>query len=550
MRVPEDAGHSSRSHLMKASLQFGLAVISGLLLVFSFPRFDLAFLAWIALAPLIFVIASEAAAGRLGPLRALTLGWVTGLVFAFLADNWVAHSMINYGGMLTAVAYAVAFLFSAVLAIFAGLFSLGLSQLVKRFGWGAVSLVPVLWVSTEWLRPLVTGVTWNALGISQWQNIRVAQLSRVGGVHLVSWEVAAASAFVVLLVRGRTPASRRGATALALIGLLLLIVPFQAMSVSGSKVVVAGVQPNLPLEDSGNTFDANEGLNQAIKLSQEAIDQVRPRKADLVVWAEAPISLFYETDQEVRARLDKFAAETGCYLICNTVTHSDGKYFNSVETIGGHANDAPMARYDKIRLVPFGEYVPWRAVLGRFVPAIVGTFAAGKEAVVNTLRLESERTSVASAGEHGTPQGGIVIEHTTSLVRVGSFICYEAAYPNLVRQFVLNRATLLVNVSNDAWFGNTSGARQHLAHATMRAIENERDLIRVTNSGVSALITSDGEVINQLPEFTPASRTWMAQTRSGLTPYTRFGDWFAIVCTVLSATAVAASFLRFSGKSR
>jgi len=537
---------------MKSSLQFGLAVTSGLLLVFSFPRFDMAYLAWIALAPLVFVIASQASqagAGHLRPFRALTLGWVTGLVFTFLAENWIAHSMTSYGGMLTAVAYGVAFLFAAVLAIFTGLFSLGLSQLVRRFGWGAVSLAPVVWVSTEWLRPLVTGVTWNALGVSQWQNIRVAQLSRVGGVYLVSWEVAAASAFIVLLVRGRTPASRRGATALALIGLLLLVVPFRAMSASGSRVMVAGVQPNIPLEEPGNAVDVSEGLNQEIKLSQEAIDQVRPRKVDIVVWAEAPISLFYESDPEIRARLDKFAADTGCYLICNTITHSDGRYFNSVETVGGKPNDGPMVRYDKIRLVPFGEYVPWRAVLGRFVPAIVGSFTAGTQAVVNTLRVESERTSVAASGESSTPQGGIVIEHTTSLVRVGAFICYEAAYPNLVRQFVLNRATLLVNVSNDAWFGNTAGARQHLAHAAMRAIENERDLIRVTNSGVSALITSDGEVINQLPEFTPASRTWMAQTRSGLTPYTRFGDWFAIVCTVLSAAAIAASFMRFKGKS-
>jgi apolipoprotein N-acyltransferase len=530
---------------MKPSTQFGLAVISGLLLVFSFPRFNLAFLAWVALAPLIYAVSREAAEGRLKAVRAFGLGWISGLVFTFLAENWIAHSMTNYGGMLTAVAYAVAFLFAAVLAIFPALFSVALAQLVKRFGWGAISLAPVLWVSTEWLRPLVTGVTWNALGVSQWQNLRVAQLARVGGVYLVSWEVAAASAFVVLLVRGRSTATRRAATALALIGLLLLVVPFRTMSASGATVMVAGVQPNIPLGEPGTSVDANEGLNQLIKLSHDAIAQVRPRKVDIVVWAEAPISLFYESDPGVRDRLDRFASETGSYLISNTITHNNGQYFNSIETIvpQGHPNDPPVVRYDKVRLVPFGEYVPWRPVIGRFVPAIVGSFTAGKDAVVNTLRIESERTSVAATGEGGTPQGGVVIEHTTTLVRVGAFICYEAAYPNLVRQFVLNRATLLVNVSNDAWFGNTAGARQHLAHAAMRAIENDRDLVRVTNSGISALITSDGEVVNPLPEFTAASRVWMARTRSGITPYTRFGDWFAIACTLLSVIAVAASLL-------
>src|SRR5262249_7319805 len=199
--------------------------------------------------------------------------------------------------------------------------------LVKRFGWGAIALAPVLWVATEWLRPLVTGVTWNALGVSQWQNLRVAQLSRIGGVYLVSWEVAAASAFVVLLVRGRATATRRGATAIALIGLLLLVVPFRATSVSGGTGLVAGVQPDIEMGEPGNSIDVNEGLNQEIKLSQDAIAQVSPRKVDMVVWAEAPISLFYASDPAVKERLDKFASDTGCYLICNTITHKDGQYF-------------------------------------------------------------------------------------------------------------------------------------------------------------------------------------------------------------------------------
>ena len=179
-------------------------------------------------------------------------------------------------------------------------------------------------------------------------------------------------------------------------------------------------------------------------------------------------------------------------------------------------------------------------MLGRFVPAIIGDFTPGNEAVVNLLRLGTERAAI-TMGDEGAPSAAI--ERTTNYVRVGAFICYEAAYPNLVRRFVQNGATLLVNVSNDAWFGNTAGARQHLMHAMMRAIENDRDLLRVTNAGISALVTADGRVVDPLPTFTPAAQVWQARTRSDRTFYTRRGDWFAIGCSILTAAVLAASFI-------
>jgi apolipoprotein N-acyltransferase len=248
------------------------------------------------------------------------------------------------------------------------------------------------------------------------------------------------------------------------------------------------------------------------------------------------------------------ARETGSYLIVSTATVEGQQYFNSVHTISPHSNsqlDAkPPRRYDKIRLVPFGEYVPWRPVLGRFVPTIVGDFTPGKEAVVNLLRLGAER-AVIMTGEGGPPTPAI--ERTTNYVRVGSFVCYEAAYPNLVRRFAQNGATLLVNVSNDAWFGNTAGARQHLMHAMMRAIENDRDLLRVTNSGISALATADGRAVDPLPMFTSGAQVWQARSRSVRTFYTRRGDYFAIGCAILAVAVLAASLtnpLRRSNEKR
>jgi apolipoprotein N-acyltransferase len=179
-------------------------------------------------------------------------------------------------------------------------------------------------------------------------------------------------------------------------------------------------------------------------------------------------------------------------------------------------------------------------VLGRFVPAITGDFKPGTQAVVNTLKLNTQRADIAVSAANGAT--GPAIERTTSFVRTGAFICYEAAYPELVRRFVQNGATLLINVSEDGWFGNTAGARQHLAHAQLRAIENDRDLVRVTNTGISALLTADGQVLDPLPQFVEGTQIWQAQTRSGQTFYTRYGDWFAVLAGLATLILLALSF--------
>lgn len=524
-----------------------MAAVSALLLILSFPPFELSFLAWVALAPLLKVIA-EGITTR----RALWLGWLVGFEFTFFAENWIAHSMTHFGQVLTVVAYTVAMLFAAILAIFPAIFAAAMAKLTRRFGWWALAFAPVVWVATEWLRPIVTGVTWNALGVSQAQHFRIASLSRLGGVYLVSAEIVATSALIVLALKFRERSVARAAALLFLFAAIFFMLPPQLHrpEPDGATVTVVGAQPNLPPDSSVTARD----LDDITKLTKEAISRAPDKKADIVIWAESPLALFYENDPAVREKLDVVARETGGYLIVSTATVEGQRYFNSVHTISPHSgsqfNAKPLRRYDKIRLVPFGEYVPWRPVLGRFVPTIVGDFTPGNEAVVNPLRLQPER-AVIMTQEESAPSAAI--ERTTNYARVGSFVCYEAAYPNLVRRFAQNGATLLVNVSNDAWFGNTAGARQHLMHAMMRAIENDRDLLRVTNSGISALVTADGRVVDPLPMFTSGSQVWQARTRSVRTFYTQRGDYFAIGCAILTVAVLAASFtnpLRRSGEKR
>lgn len=523
--------------------QLALAVATAALLLLAFPPFEYDFLAWVALAPLLLALAEGAS-----PRRAFLLGWLVGLVFTFGAEHWIAHSMTHFGGMLTIVAYAVALVFASVLAVFPGLFAWVMTRLVGRFGWSAVAFAPLVWVATEYVRPLVTGVTWNALGVSQYAVLPVARLARWGGVALLSAELVAASAVIVLLLKAREAGPRRAAAMLMMGALAFFFLPTEQTQ-AGLTVTAIGVQPNLPPDAPPTPESTTRDLENNIRLAKTAIAQTPNQAADLIIWAESPLALFYENDPATRDRLQTFAAETRAYLIANTVTRDGERYFNSISTISPRPDEAADAlqRYDKIRLVPFGEYVPFNAVLKHLVPRVIssdtGGFAAGRTAVVNRLRLREQLAATSVEGE-------AALERTTNFLRVGGFICYESAYPNLVRQFVRNGAGLLVNVSNDAWFGNTAGARQHVAHVAMRAIENDRDIVRATNSGISALVTSDGQIVNALPSFTAGATAWQATARRGTTFYTRHGDWFGLGCAVLSVALLAAGLSKPAGASK
>jgi apolipoprotein N-acyltransferase len=531
--------------------RIGLALLSAGLLLLSFPSLDRPEAAWVALAPLLLAVGGGEETAS--PRWAFGLGWLTGIIWIFFAENWIAHSMIVYGQFVTVLAYGVALLFAAILAIFPGLFALAMRELVRSFGWMAFGAAPIVWVAGEWLRQAITGVTWNAIGISQVGQYRVARLAQYGGVYLVSAEVVALSAILVLVIRLRQRSAGRVAVLLGLAATLLYFLPSTAQPVegeTGAVVRVGGIQPNLPPDGTTHPERLGEDLENHLRLTRETVAARREGGGglDLMVWAESPLSLFHDTDPVLRELLAALAKETGAYLIINGVGREGEAFFNSLHLIDPRPTQALESprRYDKMRLVPFGEYVPFRAILGRFVPAITGDFQPGEEAVVHLLRLETERTATITdeAGEI-TPK----IERTTNFVRVGGFICYEAAYPDLVRQFVRNGATLLVNISNDAWFGETAGPRQHLAHARMRAIETDRDLIRVTNSGISALLTADGRVVDPLPSFITGTQIWEAQARRSQTIYVRHGDWFAISSTLLTFALLGGSIWRRSRRA-
>src|SRR5215470_16921130 len=239
------------------------AVVSALLLLLSFPPFELSFLAWVALAPLLKVLA-----GGVTTRRALWLGWLTGFEFTFFAENWIAHSMTHFGQMLTVIAYTVAMIFAAILAIFPAIFAALMAKLTGRFGWLAIAFAPAVWVATEWLRPFVTGVTVNAL--------------------------------IVLLLKFRERSVARAAALLFLFAAIFFLLPPQLrrQAPEGAKVTVVGVQPNLPPDSSVTERD----LDNVIGLTKEAINRAPDRTPNIIIWAESPLALFYENDLVVRQR--------------------------------------------------------------------------------------------------------------------------------------------------------------------------------------------------------------------------------------------------------
>ena len=522
------------------------AVASGTMLVLAFPKFEFSFLAWVALVPLLVVLMQPEQTSW----RGFLLGWTTGFVFFFFSCNWISHSMIRYGGMNIVLAYAAAALFTAITGLFPALFAWATVRLRKSFGLWALGCAPLLWVATEWLRAIVTGTTWNALGVSQINYLSVAHFAQIGGVGVISGSLVATSATLVLLRDIYTPAAKRIIIGFLFVALLLTLAdlrlsPAPANQSDPTKVLVTGVQPNLPVDILTNPDEFarrnTNGLETNLKLTRDAITQAPGKKTDLIVWAESPLVLHYEQDEAARNKLNNIAQENNAYLLFSALGHEGENVYNSVQTIT--PDGKALKRYDKMRLVPFGEYVPLRPVLGAFVPAMIGDFTPGNAAVVNSLKLATQLAVVQSDEETA---GEVALERTTSFVKVGTFICYEAAYPNLVREFVNNGATLLINVSDDAWFGTSAGAQQHLNHARMRAIETNRDLVRVTNSGISALIKADGSVVDPLPMFTATSKVWTAEKRQGGTLYVQYGDWFAILCAVISALAIGASFVYHS----
>ncbi len=512
-----------------------LAIASGFLLVLAFPNWNLWSLGWVGVAPLIMGVAREQKFWR-----SFWLGLTTGTIFYAGSSPWITYSMHHYGGIPMWICYLILVLLAVILSSFTALFAGVLGYAIKSFGGWAILSAPVLWATSEWLRLQITGMGWNNLGYSQAFQPTLIQISRFGGVYLVSAFLISMSAAVVfsLIYLGY----RRGWMAFTIAGLLAIGVVLYGKArapvapLPGSINVLA-IQPNIPIEGNwGDEKFEDKMTLRHIALTEQEIEEFHSRadkvsvegmsgdgmvKADnrkihLVIWPESPMNFQYERDEKLRKRLAEFTRRNKVYLLLNSwgiPSEGANAEANTNSVLLLSPSGELISRYDKIALMPFGEYVPargWIPFMDK-IPALVADVVAGKNFTLQ---------EVADA-------------------KIGTMICFEVTRPDVARRFRNEGASVFVQLSNESWFGFTSAARQVLSQTIFRAVENNVDMIRVTNSGLSAQVTSHGEVIGETLMFETATRVWSASSvadreNQRATFYTRHGDVFAITCVVLS----------------
>ena len=520
------------------------AVASAALLILSFPDFNLWPLAWVSLVPLFVVVARSPR-----PSRAFLLGWLFGSVFFYGSCHWLTYSMIHFGGIPPFLAFVLLVPGALLLGIFPGIFTIVLSRAIRRWGTTALFVAPMFWSALEWGRLEITGQLWNAVGYSQAYHPLLIQSARWGGVYAVGFWIALVNSILAyLFVRRNRRAWITSAIILVAITSITFLVALPSKTdlssivLSKPDVIVVAVQPNVPMEPLTDPTVTEALITRHISLSSTALqdwerngqvdnapgvsvdsdwakdDSPTSRRAipRLVIWPESPMNFAYGGDNRLRERLASFAKTNNTSILLNSqeLAPNNGIY-NSALLI--NQDGSLVAQYDKIRLLPFGEYVPlpqWLPGAG-LIRAIVGDFTPGTSYQLMTV----------------------------GSVRAGVFICIESAYPTVARRFTGEGADVLINISNDGYLGPTAVMRQHLANAVFRAVENARPLLSVTNTGITAFITPAGDVKNATAGFQADVRTWkIARTQNAQTFYTAHGDVFAAGCAIVSLLILVFSF--------
>ena len=513
-----------------------LALLSAVLQVLIFPLPDLYWLSWFAIAPLIVALLQaqapqalqiDAGSKRLpaGPFQGFLLGYGCGILWYAGTCYWVFATMKQYGGLNWLAAGGVLLLFCLYLGLYHGAFGLLISLLARRSGirWPLVC-APFLWVAIELARTRVSGFPWNLLGIAQVDNIPLAHLARATGVYGLSFEiivvnVAMAAAFLVQ--RARRNHLLWAALAAALVLQAGRWLPAQQFSTDHAARLV---QANVPiLQGADWTSDYfQQTLHGLVEQSLHA-PELGGRSPQLIVWPESPAP-FYSSDPVFRSALSDMARASNAWLLignigtrnANQTPQQTTEVYNSASLVS--PTGEWTARYDKVHLVPFGEYLPFKRVFG---------FAGGLTKEVGDFTSGSSRQPL-SAGE----------------TQLGVFICYESIFPDEVRQLARNGAQVFVNVSNDGWYGDSGAYAQHLKQARMRAIENARWLLRDTNTGVTAAIDPQGRVRQSVDRKLRTVLDASYALSNVTTFYTRWGDWFAFLCAIISVAAVIANSVR------
>ena len=502
-------------------------LLSGALTALSFPVTALWPLILVGLVPLLLALRKET------PTVPALAGLLWGLGFFGCLLSWLYRFFRHYGELNPALSLTLLAMLVAYLALYPALFAILAARWQRRYPAGRLVLLPCLWVALEWIRGhFLTGFPWGASGYALTAFLPGIQIASITGIYGVSFLVILSNVLVAgwasRLARAEKHFHPGDAVAVVLLGAVVGWGWWHLRSVDEGEAStrVAVVQANVPQDQKWNAAQ----FRSIVERHERLTEQAAAGGATLVVWPESsfPFSIAIpvsaaggeiRSNAEARERLEFLAQRLGISLLFGVVDYRKVKGHirpvNAAALI--HSDGSWGETYAKIHLVPFGEYVPLSGILGfvnRMVHGAIGEFAPGKKPVVVSM----------------------------GSLRVGTAICYEMIFPELVRRFTESGASLLVNLTNDAWFGTSAGPYQHFEMVRVRAVENRRYVLRAANTGISAIVDPEGRVVARTRLMEEQILQGSIAPRRAKTFYVRHGDVFAILCAILAAAALAAYF--------
>ncbi len=486
-----------------------LAAVSGLLLTLSFPKLGWDVLVWVALVPFFYAIKNKSSR------EGFALGFLMGLVHYSTLLYWIAQVMEIYGHLPIVLCWTVLLLLVAYMGLYPAALASVICQFQKRPHL-LCFLAPLFWTALEYVRAfLLSGFPWENLGYSQYGRLNLIQISDILGVYGVSALIVAVNAVLFDLwdaIRQKRALSWQAVLAVFLVASGFFVyggwrIAKVDTAVQGAvKRKVALVQGNIDQAVKWEASFQGETLQRYKRLSLAALE-ARP---DLVVWPETALPFYFLHDEALTAQVTEVVRASKAYFVVGSPSFRRVgqriRYYNSAYLLA--PSGEVLGKYDKVHLVPYGEYVPLKRFfpfLGKMVGA-VGDFESGKTG--QTLLWEDER--------------------------LGVLICFEVIFPELSRRMAQNGAQMLINITNDAWFGTSSAPYQHLSMAVFRAVENHRSVARAANTGISAFIDPVGRRIDETPLFVEAIRIRRLPVMDQVTFYARYGDIFAISSLLIS----------------
>ncbi len=473
-----------------------LCLVSVPLLILSFPKTDFWILAWIALIPFFMAVDNER------PRASFGIGYGTGFLFFLGMFFWLRY--VTYLGMFLMVAY-----FALYFAVFAYVYALWQKEKFLN----RLFFLSSAWVALEYIRGhLLSGLNWVSLAHSQYKNLIFLQSADITGAAGLSFLIVMVNLFlkeIFLDTKGKINFDRPERNlSVGIVGVVLILTfahgVYHLQKHNGTaKIKIAVIQPNIPLSIHWDLSRRAEIVDKHINLTSQALSD----GPGLIVWSETAFPGLVDDAPQLFEKIKHFAGQIQIPILMGVITTDGLRYFNSAVLI---SKDGTVTKqYDKLHLVPFGEYIPFRKtfpLLEKIVP--IDDFTAGSEYTLFSIQK----------------------------YHVAALICFEDTIPELARHFTRRGADLLINITNDAWFGDTKAPFLHLANSVFRAVENRRALVRSANTGVSAFVDTHGRIIDSVKtaegKKVDIEGVSVAEVafNTEQTFYSKFGDVFTYLC--------------------